>query len=148
VIAVPKPFRFAITFACIVLMSYSTGVRAQSYAWCGYTLVEGLSPADLDFAVVALSAIIPNASAQPADLLQTRYSLDRSKVIIEGCFVVLPTRVVMLALLDDVMAADLQTIDQQLVYTIFAPGYSRADSLTTLQYYLSTNLAEWQQPSW
>lgn len=153
----PKLLRISLTIASIALLLNSTGVRAQSYAWCGYVMLEWVNetPEQSDpqtnngMALVAFAAITPAENpqtSQPDELLQSRFSLDMTKLLVEGCFKVEPTREFVIALFDYVMPEDMSEIQSRLIYTVFAPGGTRQDSQLQVLYYLQQHMAEWEQP--
>lgn len=152
-----KVFRFLLTIACVSLLLHSTSVRAQSYAWCGYVLLEwvndtpeqGDPQTDNSMALVAFAAITPAENpqtSQPDELLQHRFSLDMTKLLVEGCYKVEPTREFVIALFDYVMPQNISEIEDRLVYTMFALGGTRQDSQLQVLYYLQQHMAEWEEP--
>lgn len=147
---------------------------AQGGGWCGYALIEDLPL--LENQLNALAAITPtrSQSAKPNELFQYRYSLDRTKVIIEGCWGVYPTPDIFASLLATTVQVDVNTvIDQRgveafdgilmrgatqfelnrayvadrLTLSLFAPGGSREESAALCRAYLETNAKAWEPES-
>ena len=149
--------------------------RAQSGGWCGYALIENLPL--LDNQLEALAAITParSASARPNELFQYRWSLDHTKVIVEGCFQTYPTRDIVVSLLASRVNVNVKAIldqrgadafnglllrggvtqgdlnrayvEEQLQLSLFAPGGTHDESAAAVRAYLQTNAKEWEPPA-
>lgn len=121
-------------------------IAAQQYAWCGYAMLEGLPISGSQVNVI--EAITPDfdpLAGQPHEHFQTRFSLNNSRVIIEGCFEIEPNRELIIVLLDQVLVADLAEIDARLIYTVFAPGGTRQQSEDLAVAYIRSNAVEWER---
>lgn len=154
----------------MLVSPFASPARAQSGAWCGYALVEDLPL--LENQLTALAAVTPTRSqfSKPNDLFQYRYSLDRTKIIIEGCWQTDPSRDLMVTLLSTSVTAsreaveaeisrtgsrtvlapdaDQRTInrtyvDLKLRYSIFAPGQPVDISAASARAYIAANIKEW-----
>jgi len=149
-------------------------LRAQDTGWCGYALIQGLPL--LANQLAPLESITPDVSStvNPASLFQYRFSLDHTKVIIEGCWKTDLTRDLVVSLLsqtvqydakamapqvsqliqeavvtgDPITTADaVQTyVDDNLSITYFAPGKSRDDQAAAVRDYLAQDSKEWNLP--
>lgn len=149
-------------------------LHAQSNGWCGYALIEGLPL--LTNQLAPFEAITPDESrtVNPSYLFQYRFSLDHSKVIIEGCWKTDLTRDLVVSLLSQsiqfnqkAMAAQVDEaiqqavasggqattadvvrdyVDQNLTISYFAQGKSRDDQAAAVREYLEANAKEWEPP--
>jgi len=149
-------------------------LRGQDNGWCGYALIEGLPL--LTNQLAPLESITPDKSSSinPSELFQYRFSLDHSKVIIEGCWQTDLTRDLVISLLSQtiqfdqkamapqvdaaiqqaVMTGDQVTaddvvrdyVDANLTFTIF-DGKTRDESATMVRDYIESHLDEWEGPN-
>lgn len=146
-------------------------VGAQPGSWCGYALLENLPL--LENQLTALAAITPtrSVSSKPNELFQYRYSLDRTKVIVEGCWNVDPTPDVFASLLATTVHVDVNTVIDQsgveafdgilqrgatqlelnrayvadrMELNLFAPGEQLEVSAASARTYLAVNRKEWE----
>jgi hypothetical protein len=141
---------------------------AQGYGgWCGYALIEDLPLLENQLSVLA--AITPTRSqfSKPNELFQYRYSLDRTKLIIEGCWQVDPSRELLVSLLSLSVTASREAVedsrggialsadasqreinrayvDGKLRYSIFAPGERVEVSAAACRAYLQANSKDWE----
>lgn len=151
------------------LFAIAVPAKAQSFGgWCGYMLIEDLPLLENQLSVLA--AITPTKSqfSKPNELFQYRYSLDRTKVIIEGCWQVEPSRELLVSLLSLSVTGSREAIDSKggvsgelpinatqrdinrayidskLRYSIFAPGERVEISAAACRAYLAANITEWE----
>jgi hypothetical protein len=137
---------FALLLAASALMLPLLTAHGQTYAWCGFVMLENLPILRDQLAVFeAITPDASNVSAQPDELLQLRFSLNRSKILLEACYAVEPTRALVIALLDSVLEADYEVIDANLMYTVFGQGESHNLSGALAGFYIQSNLSEWEE---
>lgn len=146
----------------------------QFYGWCGYALIEGLPLLDNQLAI--LEALTPNksASSNPYELFQYRFSLDHTKVIIEGCWKAALTDDLVADLLSQTVKLDTKTLTDQAIsdsklgkvdlavpisaseltrnyiadnlsFTVFAPRGTLAESAAACRDYLASDIQEWEE---
>lgn len=160
--------RWCVLFVVLILLA--APAAAQGSDWCGYALLEGLPI--LDHQLSMLAAITPTRSfnSRPHELFQYRFSLDRTAVIVEGCWRLEPSRDVVLSLLtqaftydpkmidvigdvgsigkpgEDILASDVirAYLDKLLTYTLFAPGGTMVESSAAVRDYLTRNIRAWE----
>lgn len=134
-----------------LLILFATGLllptvlHAQAGTWCGYALIEGLTVPPDELGILELISTPRTRQAQPDELFQYRYSLDGTKVIIEGCFRTTPSRAVIAFLLGGV-GFDAIQLNTQLIYSLFAPGRDRSIGAASVRLYLAQNRSEWELP--
>lgn len=150
-------------------------VMAQQTGWCGYALIEGLPL--LANQLAPFEAITPDESktVNPSSLFQYRFSLDHSKVIIEGCWKADLTRDLVVTLLSQTIDFDSKVmadqvaeaidaavkldqstvdpaqvtrdyIDEKLTFSIFAPGQTREVAAAVVRDYIAGDSKEWTPP--
>lgn len=162
--------RFVLIFL-LTFMLMMTAYISRAAGWCGYALLEGLPLLDNQLAVLAAITPPKSAGANPGDLFQYRFSLDHTKVIIEGCWQAYPTYDLISTLLtqtvsvdakylDPILVKDLEDqgvnlqdpidlgkgyIDSKLTYSIFAPSGTRDESAAAVRAYLASDPKEWEQ---
>lgn len=131
--------------ALLLLASPALSARAQSSAWCGYALIEGIP--QINNSVSILSLLTPDAGRNdilPDQLFQVKVSLDGSKAIIEGCWKVFPSRDVIVNLLTLTGSDEKAAVDELVTYSLFAPEGTREDSAASVRRYLSEHINEWE----
>jgi len=147
---------------------------AQETGWCGYALIEGLPL--LANQLASLESITPdkNSSINPSALFQYRFNLDHSQLIVEACWKTAPTRDLIVSLLAQTIQYDPKVmgdqitqaiqeavtnggqvttldvvreyVDQNLVYSIFAPKGTHEESAASVRAYIYGNLKAWESP--
>lgn len=157
-------------FLCVCICAVPFSAAAQFGSWCGYALIEDLPLLENQLSVLAAITPTKSQSAKPNELFQYRYSLDRTKVIIEGCWQAEPSRELMVSLLSLSVTASRESVeeaskgdvaiqlpadatqrdinrayvDSKLRYSIFAPGERVEISAAATRAYLAANLKEWE----
>ena len=132
----------------IVILTVAFPASAQQAPWCGYVLLEGLSPVENQLAVVGLEVLTPvrdEAMSQPDELLQYRYSLDSTKVILEGCFRFYPDIDLLLSIMSYTFNKPVEEIGADLTYTIFGPDGNRDVGAIQVRDFIHQHSAEWEQ---
>lgn len=117
--------------------------KAQGDTWCGFAILGITIP---DTALSVLAALTPAYdpySSQPDELLQRRWNVARTQVIIEGCFSAIPTREVVVGLLDTVLDETYEEIDAVLAYTLVDTSLSREAQAAAVKAYILTERAMW-----
>lgn len=130
---------------CLLILFLRVTVHAQSSAWCGYALIEGVP--GIDRAAPILSLLTPDAGRAdvlPDQLFQVKYSLDGTKAIVEACWKIFPSRDVIVNLLTLTGSEAKEAVDQKITYSLFAPYGSREDSAASVREYLAKNITEWE----
>lgn len=162
-----KPL-FVFLFVCICALPFSAS--AQFGSWCGYALIEDLPLLENQLSVLAAITPTKSQSSKPNELFQYRYSLDRTKVIIEGCWQAEPSRELMVSLLSLTVTASREAVEEdskggvsielpadasqrdinrayvdlKLRYSIFAPGERVEISAAATRAYLTANIKAWE----
>lgn len=137
--------RLALVLLLIVVLPLQ--LQAQSAPWCGYALIEGVENVQSKLPLLSRLTVDATADANPADLFQTRISLDGTKAIIEGCWLVFPTRELILNWLNLSVGEDVkQSVDEGMVYSLFAPDRSREDASASVRAYLAEHRKDWEEP--
>ncbi len=121
----------------------SLPLSAQAGRWCGYGLIEGVPGIGDSLTVLGLLTPDENPLTNPFQLFQSRVSLDGTKAIIEGCWKIFPTRSIVVNLLA-LSGLDASEVDQELTYSLFAPGASDEDSAASVRQYLSEHILDWE----
>lgn len=121
-------------------------VAAQSDpAWCGYALIEGVPEIAAQLPLLSRLTVDPQPDSNPASLFQSRLSLDQSKALIEGCWLVMPTRDLIVNWLALAGTEEAKAgIEASLVFTLFAPDNSREASAASVRQYLREHIREWE----
>lgn len=130
--------------ALLFLISISVSAANAQGEWCGYALIQGLPMLDSDLSVLA--ALTPGYdpySSQPDTLFQRRWNMDRSAVIIEGCFSIMPSRELIISIFDGVLEQTYEEIDLMLGYTLFTPELDRDQAAYVVRQYILGDRAAW-----
>jgi hypothetical protein len=142
-----RPIVVLLLSLCLIITSPVFAQSGKSGQWCGYALIENVPQIEASLPLLSRLTMDAQPDSNPADLFQTRISLDGSKAIVEGCWLVTPTRDLIVNWLSLSGGEEQkQSVDAALVFALFAPDGSKDDSAVSVRRYLREHLKEWEAP--
>ncbi len=115
--------------------------------WCGFALIENVPDIDSKLPLLSRLTSDEKADSDPSQLFQSRISLDGTKAIVEGCWIIFPTRDLIVNWLSLSSGDDQkQVLDDAITYSLFAPDGSHEESAASVRDYLSKNAKDWEPP--